>query len=45
MREAAEARLYEELLAASRRVDCRLPWRLAELLRVPDGSRVSAMDI
>jgi len=43
-REAAEARLYDALAAAARRVDPRLPERLANLLQVPDGSRVSELE-
>ncbi len=43
-RDAAEARLYETLAAAARRADPRLPRRLAELLQVPDGTRISALE-
>jgi hypothetical protein len=43
-REAAEARLYEVLAAAAWQVDPGLPHRLADLLQVPDGSRVSALE-
>lgn len=43
-REAAEARLYEALAAAARSVDPRLSERLANLLQVPDGSRVSELE-
>jgi Domain of unknown function (DUF4158) len=43
-RETAEARLYEALAASAARVDDRLPHRLVELLTVPDGSRVSALE-
>lgn len=43
-REAAEARLYDALAAAARSVDPRLPERLANLLQVPDGSRVSELE-
>jgi len=43
-RDAAEARLYETLAAAARRVDAHLPRRLSEWLQVPDGSRVSALE-
>jgi TnpA family transposase len=40
-RETAEARVYAALAAATRSVDPGLPERLANLLQVPDGSRVS----
>jgi hypothetical protein len=43
-REAAEARLYEALAAAAGNVDPRLPERLANLLQVPVGSRVSELE-
>ena len=43
-REAAEARLYEAVHMAACRVDRQLPRRLVELLQVPDGSRVSALE-
>ena len=43
-REAAEARLYEALAAAAGNVTPRLPERLANLLQVPDRSRVSELE-
>jgi Domain of unknown function (DUF4158)/Tn3 transposase DDE domain len=43
-RETAEARVYAALAAATRSVDPGLPERLANLLRVPDGSRVSELE-
>jgi hypothetical protein len=43
-REAAEARLYEALATAARRVDTGLPSRLVQLLQVPDGARVSELE-
>ena len=43
-RETAEARVYAALAAATRSVDPGLPGRLANLLRVPDGSRVSELE-
>jgi hypothetical protein len=43
-RGAVEARLSDALAAAARSVDPRLPERLANLLQVPDGSRVSGLE-
>ncbi len=43
-REAAETRLYEALAESATRVDARLPHQLVELLKVPDGSRVSTLE-
>jgi hypothetical protein len=43
-RETAEARVYAALAAATRSVDPGLPERLANLLQVPDGSRVSELE-
>ena len=43
-REIAEARVYAALAAATRSVDPGLPERLANLLQVPDGSRVSELE-
>src|ERR1019366_2371440 len=43
-RETAEARVSAALAAATRSVDPGLPERLANLLQVPDGSRVSELE-
>ena len=43
-RDVAEARLYETVAAAAKRADRQLPGRLVELLQVPPGSRVSALE-
>jgi hypothetical protein len=43
-RETSEARVYAALAAATRSVDPGLPERLANLLQVPDGSRVSVLE-
>ncbi len=43
-RDVAEARLYETVAASAKRADRQLPRRLVELLQVPDGSRVSALE-
>lgn len=43
-RKAAETRLYVALSGSAGRVDPRLPHRLARLLKVPDGSRVSTLE-
>jgi TnpA family transposase len=43
-REAAEARLYAALAAAARTADPSLPERLANLLQVPGGSRLSELE-
>jgi hypothetical protein len=43
-RETAEVRLYAALAAAARSADPSLPERLANLLRVPDGSRFSELE-
>lgn len=43
-RESAETRLHAALASAVARVDAGLPHRLVELLKVPDGSRLSALE-
>jgi Domain of unknown function (DUF4158) len=42
--EAAETRLHTELTAAAHRVDPGLPARLAALLQVPEGARLSELE-
>ena len=43
-RETAEARVYAALAAATRSGDPGLPERLANLLKVPDGSRAPELE-
>ncbi len=43
-RDAAETRLHDVLAGAALRVDPLLPGRLSDLLRVPDGSRLSQLE-